>query len=97
MTSSGDGPLLSCTNVRDEPDRDISSPKYIGRMRRVSLDLILAIGAQCTSKQNSQSTARALFHKAQRQAFSEMIQDPDLDMVRTYLLMAFFMLGECRR
>ncbi|THZ14526.1 hypothetical protein D6C89_10113 [Aureobasidium pullulans] len=97
MTSSGDGPLLDCTNVRDEPGGGIPSPKYIGRMRRVSLDLILAIGAQCTSKQDSQSTVRALFHKAQRQAFSEMIQDPDLDMVRIYLLMAFFMLGECRR
>jgi hypothetical protein len=72
-------------------------PMQASSLWRASLDLVLAIGAQCTSKQDSQSIARALFRKAQRQALSEMIQDPDLNMVRTYLLMAFYMLGECRR
>ena len=26
-----------------------------------------------------------------------MLEDPNVDMVRTFLLMAFYMLGECRR
>lgn len=26
-----------------------------------------------------------------------MLQDPDLEMVQVYLLMAFYMLGDCRR
>lgn len=74
-----------------------SDSTQVSPLRRASLDLVIAIGAQCTSKEDSQNIGRAFFRGAQRQALSEMIQDPDLDMVRTYLLMAFYMLGECRR
>lgn len=66
-------------------------------LRRASLDLVVAIGAQCTSQQDSQNIGRVFFRGAQRQALAEMLQDPDLEMVRVYLLMAFYMLGECRR
>lgn len=66
-------------------------------LRRASLDLVVAIGAQCTSQQDSQNIGRVFFRGAQRQALAKMLQDPDLEMVRVYLLMAFYMLGECRR
>jgi hypothetical protein len=88
---------LTVTDDNNDPGRGHSASKQFSPLRRASLDLVLAIGAQCTSQQDSQNISRALFRKAQRQALSEMIQDPDLDMVRTYLLMAFYMLGECRR
>jgi hypothetical protein len=88
---------LPATEDISNPGRGHSASKQFSPLRRASLDLVLAIGAQCTSQQDSQNISRALFRKAQRQALSEMIQDPDLDMVRTYLLMAFYMLGECRR
>lgn len=77
---------------------DGASPTtHLSPLRRASLDLVVAIGAQCKPNEDSQNIGRAFFRGAQRQALSEMIQDPDLDMVRTYLLMAFYMLGECRR
>lgn len=88
---------MGATDENSGSDRKESSTEQSSPLGRATLDLVLAIGAQCTSKQDSQNIARALFRKAQRQALSEMIQDPDLDMVRTYLLMAFYMLGECRR
>ncbi|WPH03956.1 Filamentous growth regulator [Acrodontium crateriforme] len=78
-------------------NRDSSALKQPSQLHRASLDLVLAIGAQCTSKEDSQNIARALFQRAQRQALSEMIQNPELDMVRAYILMGFYMLGECRR
>lgn len=97
MTNSGIGSFLAATGNNNEPSQGAFTVKQSSPLRRASLDLVLAIGAQCTSRQDSRNISRALFRKAQRQALSEMIQDPDLDMVRTYLLMAFYMLGECRR
>ncbi|KAI9148305.1 Filamentous growth regulator [Paramyrothecium foliicola] len=95
VATSGNGPLVLRDNSKAT---DGASPSAcLSPLRRASLDLVIAIGAQCTSEQDSQSIGRAFFRGAQRQALSEMIQDPDLDMVRTYLLMAFYMLGECRR
>ncbi|KAK1659129.1 hypothetical protein BDP55DRAFT_697845 [Colletotrichum godetiae] len=60
-------------------------------------DMVMAIGAQCSSAQEAQDHSFAFFRKAQRQAFSGLLEDPDLDMVRVFLLMAFYMLGNCRR
>lgn len=85
------------TNSSNESDSSAPSSKHLSTSQRANLDLVVAIGAQCTSQQDSQNIGRAFFHEAQRQALSDMIQDPDLDMVRTFLLMAFYMLGECRR
>ncbi|KAM0715806.1 hypothetical protein Q7P37_008320 [Cladosporium fusiforme] len=91
IMNSGNGPLMLAT------PESISPGKHFSASQRANLDLVIAIGAQCTSKQDSQNIGRAFFHEAQRQALADMIQDPDLDMVRTFLLMAFYMLGECRR
>lgn len=92
IRNSGNGPLMIPTNDSNSPSR-----KRLSTSQRANLDLVIAIGAQCTSKQDAQNIGRTFFREAQRQALSNMIQDPDLDMVRTFLLMAFYMLGECRR
>lgn len=97
ITNSGQGPLVNGAEDSNQSDDGATSGAQLSILRRASLDLVVAIGAQCTSGQDSQDIGRAFFRGAQRQALSEMIQDPDLDMVRTYLLMAFYMLGECRR
>ncbi|KXH52876.1 hypothetical protein CSAL01_09801 [Colletotrichum salicis] len=60
-------------------------------------DMVMAIGAQCSSALEAQDHSFTFFRKAQRQAFSGLLEDPDLDMVRLFLLMAFYMLGNCRR
>lgn len=66
--------------------------------RRATVDLIVAIGAQCSkSTAISKQIERSFFCRAQRYAFSVMLEDPNIDMVRAFTLMAFYMLGACRR
>jgi hypothetical protein len=60
--------------------------------------LILAIGAQCRGLSPSDLQYSAtFFSQGQALAFQGMLRDPTLDMVRDFLLMAFYMLGACHR
>ncbi|KAJ4015469.1 hypothetical protein NW752_006931 [Fusarium irregulare] len=78
--------------------RNLESPgQNLPPLKQASFDLIIAIGAQCESLSSSKRAGQAYFRKARAQAFEGFLEDPDLDMVRTFLLMAFYMLGECRR
>ncbi|RMZ80833.1 hypothetical protein DV737_g2850, partial [Chaetothyriales sp. CBS 132003] len=77
------------------PDRD--SALSISPYRQASVDLVIAIGAQCSSTDNFQTRGRPFFVHAQQAAFGAMLEDPSVDMVRVFILMAFYMLGECRR
>ncbi|KAM0742903.1 hypothetical protein ACQRIT_003080 [Beauveria bassiana] len=52
----------------------------------------IAIGSQCKSSLESQQTSQAYFRHAQRKAFSGMLEDPNIDIVRVFLLMAYYML-----
>ncbi|KAL7802056.1 hypothetical protein V8C44DRAFT_362499 [Trichoderma aethiopicum] len=65
--------------------------------QRASIDLVIAIGAQCKSPMDAQQVGPAYFRQAQQRAFAGMLEDPNVDMVRAFLLMAFYMLGHCRR
>ncbi|KAK5993046.1 putative transcriptional regulatory protein [Cladobotryum mycophilum] len=65
--------------------------------QKATADLIVAIGAQCKSPIDAQQTGQPYFRQAQRSAFSGMLEDPNIHMVRAFLLMAFYMLGQCRR
>lgn len=59
---------------------------------------MIAIGAQCRgSTQTESKLAGQYFAKAQQIAFVDMLQDPSLAMIKIFLMMAFFMLGACRR
>ncbi|KAM5359830.1 hypothetical protein ACJZ2D_014172 [Fusarium nematophilum] len=66
-------------------------------LKQAAVGLVIAIGAQCESLSSSQSVGQVYFREARRRAFMGFLEDPDLDMVRAFLLMAFYMLGECRR
>lgn len=59
--------------------------------------MVLAIGAQCSRGPSDAEIGRAFLRRAQIQVFSGFIEDPDIDVVRLFLLMAFYMLGESRR
>ena len=60
--------------------------------------LILAIGAQCRGlSQSDLQYSATFFSQGQALAFQGMLRDPSLDMVRDFLLMAFYMLGACHR
>ncbi|KAH0489488.1 hypothetical protein TgHK011_009915 [Trichoderma gracile] len=65
--------------------------------QRASIDLVIAIGAQCKSPTEAELVGPPYFRKAQQRAFAGMLEDPNVDMVRAFLLMAFYMLGHCRR
>lgn len=59
---------------------------------------MIAIGAQCRGRDDLELLAAArYFSKARQLAFESMLQDPTTNMARTFLLMAFFMFGACRR
>ncbi|KAJ5783265.1 hypothetical protein N7457_005039 [Penicillium paradoxum] len=68
------------------------------KTRAAIIDLMIAIGAQSsTNDSNTLRIERFYFARGQRRAFSNMLEDPSLDLVRTFLLMSFYMLGACRR
>lgn len=61
-------------------------------------DLMIAIGAQCCMTEPYIVKAeRCFFARGQRLAFAGMLEDPNLDVVRAFLLMSFYMLGAARR
>lgn len=63
-----------------------------------SLYLMVAIGAQCYGPtKEAVIWAAGLFSYARKLAFAQMLENPSLDLVRVFLLMAFYMFGACRR
>lgn len=66
--------------------------------RRALRDVIIAIGAQSwKTDPDTVQIERFLFNRGQRRAFSSMLETPNLEMVRLFLCMSFYMLGACRR
>lgn len=63
-----------------------------------AVDIAIAIGGQCRAlgPQDLRYAVKC-FSRAQKAALSGGLEDPCLDMVRCFLLMAFYMLGACRR
>lgn len=67
-------------------------------LEMASLHLMVAIGAQCYGPtKDTVIWAAELFSYARRFAFAQMLESPSLDLVRVFLLMAFYMFGACRR
>ncbi|KIX00330.1 uncharacterized protein Z518_10469 [Rhinocladiella mackenziei CBS 650.93] len=65
---------------------------------QAALDLIIAIGGQCRASSSLDLRyAVRYFSRAQKTAFAAALEDPCLDMVRCFLLLAFYMFGACRR
>ena len=60
--------------------------------------LILAIGSQCRGVLPLDLTyASRYFAQGQQVAFNGLLYDPSMNMVRHFLLMAFYLLGACHR
>jgi hypothetical protein len=77
----------------------LSTPEIRNSSTKLALaSLIIAIGAQCSKTESTTVQVESFFFaRGQQQAFEGMLEDPNLDLVRTSLLMAFYMLGACRR
>lgn len=66
--------------------------------KMATVKLIVAIGAQCSkTTPTAHQVALDFFCQAQKHAFARMLEDPDIDLVRAFALMAYYMLGACRR
>jgi hypothetical protein len=62
------------------------------------LYLVIAIGGQCRGSNISDfQYATKYFSMGQQYAFEGMLRDPSINMLRAFLLMAFYMLGACHR
>lgn len=74
-----------------------SSDRYL-RDDHAALCLMLAIGAQCRgTRAGDAEFAKRYFARGQQIAFEGMLCNPSLNMIRLFLLMAFYMLGACHR
>ncbi|KAI1376815.1 hypothetical protein F4677DRAFT_445138 [Hypoxylon crocopeplum] len=86
---------------RDRADRasEYGSAKQMSKADHASLHLMVAIGAQCRGDNAATDLPRAAKHfsVARKMALEEMLEDPTVHVVRIFLLMAFYMLGACRR
>ena len=75
----------------------LTAQSTLSRHKRILADLVVAIGLQCEASNDSHERELAYFRDSQSQAFAGMLEDPDIDMVRVFLAMSFYLLGECRR
>lgn len=80
-----------------EIEKHLKSPTNVSRQNRAMMDLVVAIGLQCEPSTDTHDREMAYFRESQSQAFSGMLEDPDIDMVRMFVIMSFYLLGECRR
>lgn len=75
-----------------------STSQGIHNLESAALYLMVAIGAQCYGPtKDAVVWAAELFSFARKLAFAQMLESPSLDLVRVFLLMAFYMFGACRR
>ncbi|KEY64159.1 hypothetical protein S7711_03452 [Stachybotrys chartarum IBT 7711] len=80
-----------------ELDNLLAMPSTATPQQLSLANLVLAIGLQCDSSRESRDREMSYFRQAQSQAFTGMLEDPDVDMVRVFMIMSFYLLGECRR
>lgn len=66
-------------------------------MQPVDTLLAMAIGAQSRNMRSDSSYASTYFERGRRLAFEGMLESPSFSMVRSFLLMSFYMLGACQR
>ncbi|PHH72546.1 hypothetical protein CDD82_5926 [Ophiocordyceps australis] len=76
---------------------ELFEPQATSPHKRAALLLVIAIGAQAKSLESAQTIGIHYFRQAQSLAFEGSLEDASLDLVRCFLLMSFFLLGECRR
>ncbi|KAF3001238.1 hypothetical protein E8E13_002737 [Curvularia kusanoi] len=87
-------------NMESQTSTQGRSPtlSFLSPLESASLYLMVAIGAQCYGPtKDAVVWAAELFSYARKIAFAQMLESPSLDLVRVFLLMAFYMFGACRR
>ncbi|CAH0025284.1 unnamed protein product [Clonostachys rhizophaga] len=75
----------------------LTTPSLESPHKKALAELVIAIGLQCELSADTLDRELAYFTHAQSHAFSGMLEEPDLDVVRIFLIMAFYLLGQGRR
>ncbi|KAH8719250.1 hypothetical protein GQ44DRAFT_762120 [Phaeosphaeriaceae sp. PMI808] len=76
----------------------LSTTRKLNSLETASLYLMVAIGAQCCGSSKEDVTSAAeLFSYARKLALEKMLENPSLELIRAFLLMAFYMFGACHR
>lgn len=84
--------------ARSDAANEPGSSSQMSKAETASLHLMIAIGAQCRGRvEVDLSRAVKHFCIARKTALAGMLEDPTVSVVRIFLLMAFYMLGACRR
>lgn len=80
-------------NARAISERQNETSRASERAILAPLYLMVAIGAQCRGLK----VAASYFSHARKMAFEDSLENPSVDCVRIFLLMAYYMLGASRR
>lgn len=64
---------------------------------QASLYMMIAIGAQCRGQPDDLPKAFRYFSQARKLSFQGFLTDLTLNTARSFVLMAFYMFGACRR
>ncbi|TPX24108.1 hypothetical protein DIZ76_013451 [Coccidioides immitis] len=98
LATAGIIDVLSASEAMQLLEEIANSEASVHSSRMAVADLILAIGAQCPKASTAVSQKEKFFFtRGQKRAFAGMLEDPNLELVWAFLLMAFYMLGACRR
>ncbi|KAJ0415190.1 hypothetical protein BJY00DRAFT_293847 [Aspergillus carlsbadensis] len=98
IATSGFINVLSDTETRQMLGTSPPANDTLNKTMVALRDIMIAIGAQ-SSKNDSAITRveRYFFTRAQQCAFAGMLENPSFDLIRLFILMAFYMMGACRR
>lgn len=88
--------LITLSNRESANSQPTTRP--VDRTALASLYLIIAIGSQVRgSSSNDLVHASKYFGQGRKLAFEKMLEDPTINLVKAFVLMAFYMFGACRR
>lgn len=90
--------LVDSSHANRTASASPSQPTTTDRTALASLYLMIAIGAQVRGSSPDDSVrASKYFTQGRKIAFEKWLEDPTVNLVRTFVLMAFYMCGACRR
>ncbi|KAL4891501.1 hypothetical protein BDV59DRAFT_203410 [Aspergillus ambiguus] len=82
----------------DSSDESATAATSSQNFKSALRDIKIAIGAQSVGNDPiTIQVERFFFARGQQVAFAGMIETPSLELVKLFLLMAFYMMGACRR
>lgn len=75
-----------------------TTTRPLDRTALASLYIMIAIGCQARgSSRDELMQASKYFAAGRKMAFEKMLEDPTVNLVRAFVLLAFYMCGACRR